>query len=710
MLVVATATFSLLPCASSSLCAQEPVAVNLIENGSFERFAPSDIPDAWTGSSPSLSVARSTEHVRVGEYSLKLVDDSAAGSVRSYSSPVPISASAVYEAGAYVFRTSQANNSRLYIKYYDKDDIEVGSASCGATGQLGVWESISTTARAPVNAEYARLLCYSNIASTGYMYFDGVWLRRPELKSVSNSDMELDAIGVAPVSWEIWGSNSEPVTTALDPADSLNRVMKLADSSASRSTYARAHIAVTPNMSYTLSADILYESGDAPVLYLQYYDEDHTRISSSSNSTASIGAWSRKNLTVRAPDGASYARIIAYISIVNTGVSYFDNFTFTPNYVTRYVGAVAAGTGDGSSVTNAALYNSPTFWGSMDSLLTTSSIKVKMLEETYFLNQSADALNLEDVGDGDHVLIIEGEFPYGTTVSRDSLATTTRIHQFRFKHVENVVVRHIHWERGTAPVSAEVSYSITIQSTNGALSTQSVTIEGCSFVGLWQNFYGALGISGANTSNVNVWYNEFVGGGKHSGFHFIYNSYGTYHTRILANYFQDGTGSYVRSRAGSDNVVVDGNAFVADSASSWGSNFIEQAVFNDVDPGDELIGQDMRYTNNSFYYSGGGSLNSAFSFRIRGYDPVVNGVGYNYLLTSAEGNTMSSGSIQQVSDLLFYNYGLDFSSTGNILIENNSYLGTQHSQTRILFHTSVNYGAVPKGGDGNYDITDVVEY
>ncbi len=695
--------------------------VNVLENSGFEQLTNSGVPNAWVRSHISIggSVSRDASLFKGGDYSLKLVDGSntQAEGLRSEAF-MPVTPGVFHTAEAFIRRTETTSGGSIYIKYYDAALSEIGSFSAGAPSSLDIWHYVSVSGRAPATAIYAKVICYSHMAAVGTVYFDGVSFRRsPSQSLVDNPDMSLDVVSASyPMNWEKWASSSQPVSVAQDPVNAANNVMKLADASTTQSANARTRIPVTPNLSYTASADIYRASGSAPQLYLKYYDKAGIQIDSVSVSSSSPGVWVNKSVTRKAPENAVECEVLAYIAEGNIGVAYFDNFDLKENYLTQYVAPTALGTGTGSSAANAAKYNNVTFWAAADTQLATQSVKVILAEGDYIINSAADSLTLTNIGDASNVLIMEGARPVATVFTKNNSAADGMTgNAITLNYATNVVLRHLHWEDDVTMAAKQTAYSLVINSgANSTAETKNIMIEGCSFIGLDQNYYGAMGVHHKRTHKVTTRNCEFVRVGVDGSAHMIYHSYGPKDLQVLDSYFQDCTGAYVRFRAGCESGRVEACTFVSTNA-TCNRHFIEQAVFNDITPGDEVLGNGFTYTGNRFdYIVASGNDRVAVQFTANGYNPVdANGVKWDYLLTPSDRTTLLSGTITEKKTLIKDHFDLDFGV--DTMISGNTRTGSHLNKLRLESYAkygavkicSVGEDGVQICGDGEYDISNL---
>jgi autotransporter-associated beta strand protein len=546
--------------------------VNLLRNGSFEWYATNGIPGCWSNAYGGTPAIVSGVATKCGDYVLRLVDSSSTQSMGLVSDAMPVTNGASYTAEAYVSRveTNGALGS-LFLKYYDASGTQVGSFSKNTAAAPNTWDYLSVTGTAPASAATARVHCYSTLASTGTMYFDGVSFR-------------------------------------LSPA----------------------------------------------------------------------------------PPGDELA---------------------------RYVAPAAAGAATGLSAASAAKYNSTAFWSAVKASLNTNSVKVIFLEGDYVMDTSADTLAISNLGNDSHTLTLEGEHPFGSVFTRtDAAQTNDGPAMLHLMWTTNVVVRHLHWENDTSLPGRLVQYGLAIDGISTGADTRNISVQGCSFVGLSWNIYGAMGFHHATTHGGRVTNCDFVRGGYNTGFHMIYNAYGPYDLSFENNHFEDCTGAYLRLRGGCHEVLVCSNTFVS-TASAYNQPFVQLAAYNNLEPGDETWGHNFVIADNQFAYLVSGGNNVAFHLNHMGFDPYrAPGLLWDYLLTTAEATVLNSGTVAARKSLVRTNFGLNFDT--QIFLTNNVRQGFHASDLKLyttsypaynyqdpngVWHICPNYG-----GDGTYDISSIV--
>ncbi len=518
-----------------------------------------------------------------------------------------------------------------------------------------------------------------------------------------------------------------------------DKVLRLVDSSTTLSAgLFSAYAPVTSGNSYTAEAYIQRTDTNlnGASIYLKYYNSTNGEIGSFSRaSSGEAGAWSYVSVAGTAPAGAVKARVLCYSYSTSTGTMYFDGVSLRPTASASPPGEVAwhvspSGTGNGYESYSPAKYNDPVFWDAVREGLGINPIKVVFHSGEYLINTDADRLMITNTGNATNSLTLEGARPYGTVFTRNNQAQTAsptdptasgRLQMVLLKWVTNVVVRNLHWESDTTQANKLAGYSIAVQSGSTGAETTNVVIEGCSFVGLGQHYYGATGFHHAKTRSGKLLDCEFIGRGYDSHYHFSYNSYGAYDLRFERNYFEDCSGPYLRLRAGCHDAVLINNEFVSTAGTNnW--PFIEMATFNDVDPGDETWGYNHFFTNNTFNFVAAGTPSGIpasvpFRFVHAGFDPYRSpGVTWKYLLTTNYAAVLSFGTPSEKRALLRVNYGVNYGR--QFYIGANTFTGF-HSYLVELYSYSVpgwNYtnsaGAhicPDYGGDGRYDISDILE-
>lgn len=500
-------------------------------------------------------------------------------------------------------------------------------------------------------------------------------------------------------------------------------VFEIDDTSATQSSgIASEAIPVIPGQSYRAEAYLRSADGSASAgrLYIKYYDAAGLENASASTGvTNSSGDWDYVGVTAVAPADAVIARVVCYSTVAAVQRHRFDGVSFRrlisePSMETVYYAApVAVGSGSGTSKTHAAKYNSSTLWAAVRASVNTNSVTLKFLSGEYIIDQPAATMAVQSVGNERHSLTLEGERPYGTVFNRTESATTQTVSYVTVKWTTNLVVRHLHWENDTAQSGRLVNYCMSIGSKTGG-ETKNVYVEGCSFVGLSWNTYGAMGYHYSTTHGGRVAHCEFIRGGYSSGFHMIYNAYGSYDLLFEDNYFQDCMGSYLRLRGGCHEGVVRSNEFVS-TTSAFNHPFVQMPTFNDINPGDETWGRNFRILNNQFtYMTRGDGNNCAINWYHSGFDPLrAPGVLWDYLLTTAEKNILLSTNVAAKKQLIRRNFGVNFDSQvemiGNVLSGYHAELMRLYTTTAYSWTNSS--GVVTNcpnyGGNGTYNVSDI---
>jgi autotransporter-associated beta strand protein len=550
----------------------------------------------------------------------------------------------------------------------------------------------------------------------------------PQVNLLPNGSFERRATTGIPACWtNAYGGTPTVVSGVATRCG--DHVLRLVDGSSSSSAgLVSQAVAVAPGASYTAEAYISREATNGTVasLFLKYYDAGGAQAASSSKtSAAAANTWDYVSVAGIAPANAVTAQVLCYSTIASTGTMYFDGVSFrlTPlpppaNQLTRYVSPAGAGAATGLDPSNPAKYNNTAFWAANKASLSTNPVQVIFLEGDYVINTSADRLLLSGIGNDRNQLTLEGQHPFGTVFTRtDAAQTNDAPAMMHLQYATNVVVRHLHWENDTTLSGRLVQYCLAINGSNTGAETRDISVQGCSFVGLSWNIYGAMGFHHAHTHGGQVLNCEFVTGGYSSGFHMIYNAYGAYDLLFENNYFQDCAGGYLRLRGGCHEATVRSNEFVSTS-SFYNQPFIQMPTFNNIEPGDETWGYNFKFLGNTFNYLVVGSgQNVAVHFYHSGFDPArAPGLLWNYLLTPAEAAILTSGTVAAKKELVRTNFGINFDT--QIVIEGNTRLGYHAYEMKLESTSTSSYNYQDEngvwhicpdyGGDGAWDISDIV--
>lgn len=352
---------------------------------------------------------------------------------------------------------------------------------------------------------------------------------------------------------------------------------------------------------------------------------------------------------------------------------------------TRYVAPNATGAGDGSSAVNAADFKSTAFWSGIQTLLATDSVTVQFIAGTYSRAYTQAPFVLQNLGHAHNLLTLEGD-PTGTLFTAPT-GHSPKGDMINISDCQHMIIRNFRFSG-----NGEVGYVMIIRSGTGKTS-RDIRVENCHWTDMLGVVYGATGCTGSGTYNVTYEDCTFTRIGKGNGSHMMYHSYDAHHISVINCDFEDCKGDYVRFRDNCDFGVVKGCTFNRNAAFAV-MPFISIPLFNDVNPGDEFFGTHYAFTGNSFTNS-----NHAVKIHHYGHDPV----GYRYLLTAAEGSTLSTGTPLQKQSILMTNFGIDASE---IRVAGNTY--TSMSSFTVAMGSKAQYGSVSKGWDSVANITDAI--
>lgn len=351
------------------------------------------------------------------------------------------------------------------------------------------------------------------------------------------------------------------------------------------------------------------------------------------------------------------------------------------------------GTGNGTSAQTPAGYlDHANFWQTtVKNALETGNVTVWFARDIY----SRGALELAD---------------FGSPINTLTIAAQTGTAAFEMRNDAGGVILSI---RGGQRITVQdfvftgdVS-SVATSVTNGVNSSKNLS-RWINFVRCkWQNLenlsYGALNIT-YGSQNITVDDCDFINVGPTASVHMIYCYWNPCLLTIKGSRFTDNKGDYIRFRADADYAIVKNCTFTSTGTShDWG--FLRVAVYNDFNPGNEFLGGNFQFNGNVFTWA------STSTDAARRYGTSFMATGHNvispldYMLTSAENATLTSGTPAEKNALLSSEMSLDYA---NIKIYNNTYanqagkVNYTHARGSLPTFAEV----VTQGGSGLCDISN----
>ena len=324
--------------------------------------------------------------------------------------------------------------------------------------------------------------------------------------------------------------------------------------------------------------------------------------------------------------------------------------------VTYWAAPAATGTGDGTTVLNAAYYLNSSFWSTtVKGQLQNNNVTVNFVTGAY----NANTLGLTNMGNPLHQLILASVTPHGAVFNPSANPIV------QFIGSQNIELSGLEF---TGPVSYWGVYCIP----NYLNPCRNIEINNCWFSNLTNAYYGAIGLLNG-TRSVQVLNCNFTNlpYGNHA--HFIYAPHDIEDVVVSNSVFQDCvSGDYVRFRDDSEYCVVENCTFVSTmSSSAW--PFVSAELYNETNSdsaGDEFFGTYFQISSNLFNYqvSGGPGPYSSMHFMNDSWSPQS----YYCDLTSSQASQLGSGSASFQASFLQTNMGI---ITSGIKIFGNTYSG-----------------------------------
>ena len=392
---------------------------NLVDNGDFEFTNSSssvNIPLFWNNAYSSTSTkAISTSNVKSGKKSLRLKDQGSA-KVGIKSERFDVEPRDHLVLSAMVKCVNTPSPARVYIRWFDASGAYL-SLDYAQTSSSS-WTNLVVTAGAPANAAQAEVLLYvADTSATGDAFFDSVSVVYADERVCDNNFLN-DTVGQLPIGWKYW-STSNPYAK-VDDSLGIN-TLQLDDSSTTLPQGAYLEIPAFENVPYTFSVESKREWGSYASIYLKFYDSFGVQLASHYKSVGS-SSWTTYSISRKiAPPNTDHLRILCYLSSSAYGESFFKNVSLKEDYVRKYVSP--NGTGNGSSISVPAKYNSSSFWNS--TVATTANynpVKVIFAEGTY-----PGDLEIADIGNANKPIVLEGADRYAT-IMKASSTKAVRLH------------------------------------------------------------------------------------------------------------------------------------------------------------------------------------------------------------------------------------------------------------------------------------------
>jgi hypothetical protein len=370
-----------------------------------------------------------------------------------------------------------------------------------------------------------------------------------------------------------------------------------------------------------------------------------------------------------------------------------------------YVAYAAQGSGDGANPENAAQFRDVMLWNQVRKALETSPVTVNFLPGEYIFSKNPGAngelrgtFRLENIGNPEHQLILQGLNPEGTVFKTDPADPLDQALAFDmlYFNVKNTLIRHFHFTG-----EQFINYVVKLYGSH-------VTLAECTFIDMPNVIYGATGAHYTYSEYITLRDSTFIRIGFDSHAHMMYNAYGPQHVYVVDNYFEDSSGDYVRFRDRTDYGVVFGNTFKSTGTyRNTNRVFVTVPLFNDDVPGspnakEESFGTHMLIANNTFIYpnDNSGGTRQTFQFLSSGYTIP----GRQYLLSVQDAFVLLRGTVEEKKALMRDQLGIDGDS---VFYYGNKVYGNNVKDT-VQYYSFPAYGALGRGWASPIDITDTV--
>lgn len=685
-----------------------------LKNGSFE----ADTGWSVFAQGPDTEATVSEERAAAGRRSLRLGDNSDTSAVGWASNRIRVDPGKQYTATAQSYVVS-GQAPVLYVTFYDAAGRELDSTSASASTKRGAWIPFpGVSAWAPAHAVYAQVIVYSLGNRVGDFFVDAVdFAPAADEGLLANPHFSFPEGPSTPWGWYELDEKRPASSVVSDPADVTNGVLAIKSRTAGSAEWAGAvatRFEAAGAAKYAVQLRALRERG-TPVQHaaLRYYDRAGKVIASHKKGIdVPPGRWGEWTLTSLAPSDAVEAELVIGCATSTRCATLIDDVIVAEQWdATFYVAPTGHGSGDGSTPTTAADYRDDAFWQRVDAALETGTARVIVTDGQYDVATNEDNLSLRGLGSTKHRLFVTGASRYGVTLTQRADLTGYVVH---VQDSVNLTVENIHLTAEGTHVTPS-AFLITVNPDAGE-RTGGIIVRRISITNMPGVRYSGVGIAGSipgglGVRNVIVDDSLFTRGGSDAGYHHVYATRGATTVRVSESVFQDSSGTYIKLR---DNV---GDWFIRDnifySSGTWINNvqFIQWAVYNTTDPGNEFFSAGpYRITRNVFDANGGWCAPECrvLTITARGYNPVDHdGVEWDHLLDPVKREILLDESVDNIErrrEVVRQNFNLALDDPHGVSVWDNEY---RNVDALITLWNTADYGAPSQGGDGVYDLSNL---
>lgn len=351
---------------------------------------------------------------------------------------------------------------------------------------------------------------------------------------------------------------------------------------------------------------------------------------------------------------------------------------------TYYVAPTEQGTGEGTSLADAADYLDATFWADINDLLKSQAVTVYFADGTY----NRGGLSLKYYGNSDNLLYLRGihsgnevQFTSNAKVLLDLTAT------------RNIKVRDLNFS-GTGCKE----HAIQVLSKKN-YPCRDIDIFSCRFTNLTDATYGGVVIGPEDNSdyggptNITVRNCLFDTIGKDGKAHAVYFLWDCNNIDIHGNTFEDISGGYLIFRDNICNVNVYNNIFRSTGTFANEHSTVAISIHNgNTDSDDhEIFGHGYAIHENTFDFADGSMMCRPIYWSHLGHEEG----GFNQILSSGEASMLKNGG-PNAKQTILRKAGVD----------TNAYINGNTYNSNVLYRISYKWNDM-KGNEGERDIYNV---
>ena len=212
-----------------------------------------------------------------------------------------------------------------YLNFFDEAGKKISSASVSAsTNKKGEWVRVSNSAQAPKGSKTVQILLVGGGKAVGETYIDNVKVTEqvaifreyPEdPDSLKDGDLMFsEDFEYGSTQWRVGGSGADGHFLVTEKYYSEGKASLITNdtNTENATSFMTAKMPISANQDYTITADTMILSGDAPKIVVRLFNKDNQRLTSLNVSNSGRKGWAQSKLNFKTTeDTVTYELYIA---------------------------------------------------------------------------------------------------------------------------------------------------------------------------------------------------------------------------------------------------------------------------------------------------------------------------------------------------------------------------------------------------------------